>query len=78
MIIRNIGSNQTEVTQTNGTRILVSYETPVAAYVPGIGYLRTTEHQDGRPTVTTTKHIRNWIDGASSQTVTQAEIEALM
>ena len=41
MIVQQIGSNQTEVQLADGTCILYSYTTPVAALVPGRGWIRT-------------------------------------
>ena len=35
MKVKNIGSNQTEVTTADGVQVLISYETPVAARVAG-------------------------------------------
>jgi hypothetical protein len=53
--------------------ILFSYETPVAAYVSGKGYVRTAE----RFSKTTSKHINQWLDGRTAEVVPQSEIEAL-
>lgn len=66
--------NQTAATvRTNGdTEVLVSYYTPVAAFVPGRGYLQT----DRRYSVTTTKHVNRWIGGTST-VVPQAEIDRI-
>ena len=44
MQVRAIGRNQTEVETSDGTRILVSYSTPVAAYIVGRGYVRTNKY----------------------------------
>jgi hypothetical protein len=40
----------------NGAVILVSYTTPVGAYIPGLGFLET----DCRWSRTTSKHISQW------------------
>lgn len=56
MKVSNLGANQTEVGFDNGTRVLVSYKTPVAAYVVGRGYIRTEESWSN----TTSKHISMW------------------
>ena len=56
MIIKNIGSNQTEV-QAHGCRVLVSYSTPVALEGPSGKYYRT----DQKWSVTTSKHINKFI-----------------
>jgi len=67
MKVKNIGSNQTEVHLNNGDIVLVSYETPVAAFVVGEGYYRTSE----KWSATTTKHINKWLDGVKSFEVDQ-------
>lgn len=73
MKLYNIGSNQTETT-TENARILFSYNTPVAAYIYGRGYIRTAEYHSR----TTSKHINAWINGSPEETVDPAEIEALI
>jgi hypothetical protein len=57
MIIKQIGSNQTEVMLADGTTVLYSYVTPVAARVPGRGWVRTSQ----KWSVTTTKHVNRWL-----------------
>jgi len=42
MKLKPAGSNQTEIERENGTTILYSYQTPVAAFVPGKGALCTS------------------------------------
>lgn len=59
MKINNFASNQTQLELNNGTIILFSYKTPVAAYVPGQGYVRTNH----KWSVTTSKHINKWLYG---------------
>lgn len=49
--------NITEVKKQNGTIVLISYTTPVAAWVPEQGFYRTNEHYSA----TTTKHINKWL-----------------
>ena len=57
MKVKNIGSNQTEVHLNNGDVVFVSYETPVAAYINGKGYIRTSKKWSN----TTTRHINKWL-----------------
>jgi hypothetical protein len=57
MIVQQIGSNQTEVQLADGTCILFSYVTPVAALVPGKGWIRTAH----KWSATTSKHINAWL-----------------
>jgi len=57
MKVQSIGSNQTEVQLADGTCVLFSYETPVAALVPGKGWIRTEQFYS----TTTSKHINAWL-----------------
>ncbi len=72
MNVRPIGANKTELHLNNGTVVLFSYRTPVAAHVPGRGWLRTST----RYSVTTSKHIGQWVEGKAVE-VPQSEIDAL-
>ena len=58
MELKQIGSNMTEVTKSNGTSILFSYETPVAGY-DSQGAFRTDQNYSS----TTTKHINKYLGG---------------
>lgn len=78
--IKPIRSNMTELHKDDGTVVLFSYETPVAACVSfgennghGAGYFRTEQ----KYSVTTSKHITQWLDGVNAKTVPQADIDAL-
>jgi hypothetical protein len=57
MIVQQIGSNKTEVMLADGTEILFSYVTPVAARIPGRGFVRTSH----KWSTTTSKHINAWL-----------------
>ena len=64
MKVKNIGSNITELEFEDGTLVLVSYETPVAARVFGLGkdndgcaLARTSK----KWSATTTRHINKWM-----------------
>jgi hypothetical protein len=57
MIVQQIGSNQTEVMLADGTEILISYTTPVAARIPGRGWVRTLS----KTSATTSKHTNRWL-----------------
>ena len=78
MKIRSLKSNQTEVELNNGTTVFVSYQTPVAAFLPGQGFMRTNK----KWSVTTSRHINSWIrDTAPMETVTlinQSELDGLL
>jgi hypothetical protein len=55
-----LASNVNLIRLNNGTQVLFSYRTPVAAHVPGEGFFRTN-HNWSR---TTSKHINKWLRGA--------------
>jgi hypothetical protein len=74
MKLHTISINTSVITLSNGTRVMFSYDTPVAAYVPGIGYMRTATHFSK----TTSKHINEWLSGAEHTVVQQQEIERLL
>lgn len=75
MTLKPVGSNQTEVSFKNGVVILFSYQTPVAAFVPGKGGLADNH----KYSVTTSRHIneafKRW--GCSRTNVTHEEIAKL-
>lgn len=56
MNLSTIGVNQTMITLADGKQIFFSYNTPVAAYIPGQGCLVT----DKKYSMTTTRHINAW------------------
>ncbi len=72
MNIKQIGNNQTELHLNNGTVILFSYQTPVAASTAD-GWLRTAQHYSR----TTTKHINQWLRG-NARIVPRSELDALV
>ena len=77
MKVQSIGSNKTEVSLADGTEILFSYSTPVAALVPGKGWVRTAH----KWSATTSKHINAWLRkncGGTVQTVPQWELDQLV
>ena len=77
MKVQPIGANQTEVSLADGTDILFSYGTPVAALVPGKGWIRTAQ----KWSVTTSKHVNAWLRancGGTVQDVPQWELDQLV
>lgn len=56
MKLKQHGINMNEV-ETSGVHVLFSYETPVAGYVAGHGFLRTSK----KWSPTTTRHINKWL-----------------
>lgn len=73
MRLRSIAFNVTELELNDGIKILFSYSTPVAAFVPGKGYLRTSKTYS----TTSTKHANRWLNGAPVQMVEQEVLEKL-
>jgi hypothetical protein len=59
-----IAANQNEVTINDGTQIFFSYRTPVAAYLPSEGYVRTSKFWS----VTTSRHINKWLGSVTNVT----------
>ena len=64
MKLTPIAANQNEVTINDGTQIFFSYRTPVAAYLPHKGYVRTEKFWS----VTTSRHINKWLKGVNNVT----------
>ena len=73
MQLTPIASNMTEVA-TDSARVLFSYRTPVAAYVYGVGYVKT----DKWWSVTTSRHINKWIDNCTVREVSQTYLDNLV
>jgi hypothetical protein len=79
MKVKQVTTTSTQVSLADGTEVLYSYSTPVAALVPGRGWLRTNEFHS----VTTSKHINRWFrenkaDGAVVAVVPQWEVDQLV
>ena len=68
-----LGANKTELHTNSGAVILFSYQTPVAAQLPQGGHVRTST----KYSVTTSKHITQWLDGSSAEYVDQSIINEL-
>jgi hypothetical protein len=60
--LKSIGSNMATISTVDGTVILFSYETPVAALLPSGRHVKTSK----KWSPTTTKHINKWLVGVSS------------
>lgn len=61
MKLNQVGSNQTEI-EIGGNVVLFSYKTPVAANVAGKFYRTATRHS-----VTTSRHINQWLEGREAE-----------
>ena len=70
MKLTPIAANQNEVEFTNGTQVFFSYKTPVAAYCPSKGYIRTAKFWS----VTTSRHINKWLKGITEVTEVPQEM----
>ena len=67
MNIKKVGSNMTELKLENGTTVLFSYESPVAAGTID-GWFKTEQHYSQ----TTSKHITKWLEGIKPQVKPQS------
>jgi hypothetical protein len=77
MKAQSIGSNQAQISLADGTEVLFSYETPVAALVPGKGWIRTAF----KHSATTTRHTNAWLAkhcGGTVQVVPQWDLDQLV
>ena len=73
MQLTPIASNMTEI-ETDSARVLFSYRTPVAAYVFGVGFIKTDKFWS----VTTSRHINKWLDGGTPREVSQTYLDNLV
>jgi hypothetical protein len=64
MKIKSLGSNKTLV-KIGDHEIFISYETPVAGFISGIGYFKTSQYFSS----TTSKHINQYLKGISKITI---------
>ncbi len=74
MQLTPIGANQTELSLNDGTQVLFSYRTPVAARLPDYEYVRTTT----KWSTTTSRHINKWLDGVNANQVSQSYFDNLV
>lgn len=76
MNIKRYGS-ATEITKANGTAVLVSYSTPVAAFVPGQKGAMVAQERYSR---TTSRHVAEFCKrhGLTPREVPQSDIAALL
>ena len=73
MKLTPIAANQTSVTFNDGTEVFFSYKTPVAAYLPDRGYVKT----DTFYSVTTSRHINKYLPTKDVPTVSEEFIAQL-
>lgn len=70
MRIKQRGPNMTEVQFNNGTLVFFSYETPVAAFRPHVGYVQIEDS----PSRTTTRHINDWLKANNADPATTPKV----
>lgn len=68
------GTDPVVLEYVDGTRIYFSYESPIAAYVPGRGYIVT----DLDITKTDEYRVQEWLGKAPHEVVPQSEIFAVI
>ena len=73
MQLTPIAANQTSVTFNDGTEVFFSYKTPVAAYLPDRGYVKTEKFYS----VTTSRHINKYLGALNYSQVEQETINNL-
>ena len=69
-----LAANQTQIDIGQGVEVFFSYKTPVAAFIPGQGYIRTNQKWSR----TTSKHITKWLRGYAAQDVDQSVLDTLV
>ena len=75
MKLTPIAANRTQLNLNDGTQVFFSYKTPVAAYCPLRGYIRTDKFWS----TTTSRHINKWLGGINEVTkVSQEMLEELV
>ena len=65
MILRQLGSNQTELSFNNGNSIFFSYETPVAGFDSMDGFFKTETYYSK----TTSRHINAYLGDVKASEV---------
>ena len=73
MKLEAIAPNQTAV-YLNDATVFFSYNTPVAAFVYGEGYIKTST----KWSQTTSRHINKWLDGRSAVEKDQSILDSLV
>lgn len=72
--MRTSSANVAIVDLSDGRRVCLSYGVPVAAFVPGIGYVKT----DRRYSVTTSRHANQFIGQHTSTVATDDQFRTLI
>ena len=72
--IKPLAPNQTEYHKDDGTVVFISYETPVAALLPDNVAIRSAT----KYSVTTSRHINQWLGPIKAAEVDQSVLDALI
>lgn len=64
--------NQTVLRVGAGLEILFSYQTPVAAFIPGMGYVKSSKKYSR----TTSKHVSQW--ASYNQEISQEKLDSMV
>ena len=70
MKLKQIGTNQTELTTKEGNQLFFSYETLVAVRTESTVYVTEVKYSN-----TTTKHIIKWKENLNFENVSQNQLE---
>lgn len=70
MQLKSYRKNMNAIEYANGVIVLFSYQTPVAAFVPGRGILKSST----RYSVATSRHINEWEAAEFSANTTVTEV----
>lgn len=71
--MKNERKNITVLNAADGRQVLLSYGTPVAAFVPGHGYVQT----ERKYSVTTSRHVNQWTERRGKM-LTEAEFRQMI
>jgi len=72
--IKRIDSTNATVISLGDNEVLVSYSTPVAAFIQGKGYFKTERKWSN----TTSKHVNRWLSGVNARVMPQEFFDDLM
>lgn len=70
MKLTKLGPNMTELEFSDGLRVLISYETPVAARYSGLSAIKSDQYFSR----STTAHVKKWLGEMPCATVPHVEI----
>ena len=74
MHMKPLGTNKTELHLNDGAIVFFSYQTPVAAQMANGGFIVTRKNYS----VTTSKHITQWLEGVNAADVDQSVLDGLI